>query len=221
MLDVIVDRAGQKGTGRWTAVEAQHLAAAIPVIEAAVMARNLSARLEERKLGQALFGPAPQKLAAGSVTIAALEAALIAGKIMCYAQGFALLSAANASFGWGLPMPAVANVWRAGCIIRSDMLNDMATALAEHPGENLMLAPFFADLLKANQMALRQVIAAATLHGLPLPALSAGLGYFDIMRTARSTANMIQAQRDFFGAHGFERFDATGAFHGPWGLHQA
>ena len=221
MLDVIVDRAGQKGTGRWTAVEAQHLAAAIPVIEAAVMARNLSARLEERKLGQALFGPAPQKLVAGSVTIAALEAALIAGKIMCYAQGFALLSAANASFGWGLPMPAVANVWRAGCIIRSDMLNDMATALAEHPGENLMLAPFFADLLKANQMALRQVIAAATLHGLPLPALSAGLGYFDIMRTARSTANMIQAQRDFFGAHGFERFDAVGAFHGPWGLHQA
>ncbi len=220
MLDVILDRAGQKGTGRWTAVEAQHLAAPIPVIEAAVMARNLSSRLGERKAGEALFGAAPLRLATGAISIDALESALIAGKIMCYAQGFALLSAATAAFGWGLPMPAVARVWREGCIIRSTMLNDMAIALADYPGQNLMLAPFFAGLLQANHGALRQVIATATLHGLPLPALSAGLGYFDMMRTARSTANMIQAQRDFFGAHGFERIDMAGPHHGPWGSHQ-
>jgi len=219
MLDVILDRAGQKGTGRWTAVEAQHLAAPIPVIEAAVTARNLSSRLSERKTGEQLFGPAPQRLADGVITLDQLEQALIAGKVMCYAQGFALLSVASETFGWGLPMPAVANVWREGCIIRSSMLNDMATALAQNPGENLMLAGFFADLLKANHQSLRQVIAQATLHGLPLPALSAGLGYFDMMRTARSTANMIQAQRDFFGAHGFERRDAPGAHHGPWAMH--
>jgi len=220
MLDVILDRAGQKGTGRWTAVEAQHLAAAIPVIEAAVTARNLSSRLDERRAGEALFGAAPVALAKGTITIDGLESALIAGKIMCYAQGFALLSAASTAFGWGLPMPAVANVWREGCIIRSAMLNDMATALAATPGTNLMLAPFFASLLKANHGALRQVVAQAALNGLPVPALAAALGYFDMMRTARSTANMIQAQRDFFGAHGFERIDAAGAYHGPWGLHQ-
>ena len=220
MLDVILDRAGQKGTGRWTAVEAQHLAAPIPVIEAAVTARNLSSRLDERRAGEALFGAAPVELAKGSITIDGLESALIAGKIMCYAQGFALLSAASAAFGWGLPMPAVANVWREGCIIRSAMLNDMSNALAASPGLNLMVAPFFATMLKTHHGALRQVVAQAALNGLPVPALAAGMGYFDMMRTARSTANMIQAQRDFFGAHGFERLDAEGAHHGPWGLHQ-
>ena len=219
MLDVILDRAGHKGTGRWTAVEAQHLASAIPVIEAAVTARNLSSRLAERRAGEALFGAAPSRLSGGSITIDALESALIAGKIMCYAQGFALLSAASTAFGWGLPMPAVADVWREGCIIRSAMLNDMSNALAANPGVNLMLAPFFADLLKANHGALRQVVAQAALNGLPVPALAAGLSYFDIMRTGRGTANMIQAQRDFFGAHGFERVDAAGAHHGPWGAH--
>ena len=159
-------------------------------------------------------------MAKDALSLDALESALIAGKIMCYAQGFALLAAASDSFGWGLPMPAVANVWREGCIIRSEMLNDMATALAEHPGDNLMLAPEFAALLTANQSALRQTVSQAASHGLPMPALAAGLSYFDMMRTARSTANMIQAQRDFFGAHGFERFDAPGAHHGPWGSHQ-
>ena len=219
MLDVILDRAGQKGTGRWTAVEAQHLASAIPVIEAAVTARNLSSRLEERRAGEALFGAAPVRLGPGAMTIEALESALIAGKIMCYAQGFALLSAASSAFGWGLPMPAVANVWREGCIIRSAMLNDMSNALAANSGVNLMLAPFFAALLKANHGALRQVVAQAALNGLPVPALAAGLGYFDMMRTGRGTANMIQAQREVFGAHGFERLDAAGAHHGPWGGH--
>ncbi len=218
LLDVILDRAGQKGTGRWTAIEAQHLGAPIPVIEAAVAARNMSAALPMRRAGQARFGAAPARLPEGALTHDDLEGTLIAGKIMCYAQGFDLLVAASAAFGWALPLPDVARVWREGCIIRSAMLNDMAAALTEAPGENLMLAPFFADLIGQHQAALRKVVAVSLSHGLPVPALSAALSYFDIMRTERSTANMIQGQRDFFGAHGFERLDRDGGgYHGPWG----
>jgi 6-phosphogluconate dehydrogenase len=217
MLDVILDTAGQKGTGRWTVIEAQHLGAAIPAIEAAVMARNLSARLAERQDGEALFGAAPQAVA--GLDLATLEQALIAGKILCYAQGFALISAASESFGWDLPLPEIARVWRQGCIIRSSMLNDMATALTDAPGRNLMMAPFFAERLKASQVALRETVAECARHGLPVPALSTGLAWFDMMRTGRSTANMIQAQRDFFGAHGFARVDGGSGHHGPWGSH--
>jgi 6-phosphogluconate dehydrogenase len=218
IVDVILDRAGQKGTGRWTVIEAQHLSAPIPVIEAAVMARNTSARLEERLKGEALFGAAPKALADGTLTVADLEQAMIAGKILCYAQGFALTAAASAEFGWSLPLPEIAKVWREGCIIRSSMLNDMATALSEDPSRNLMLAPFFAAHLEKTHGALRKVVAHAALNGLPVPALAAGLAWFDIMRTGRSTANMIQAQRDFFGAHGFERTDGGANHHGPWAM---
>lgn len=214
LLDVILDAAGQKGTGRWTVIEAQNLAAPIPVIEAAVMARNVSARVSERAAGEALFGPAPQQGA--DLSPDDLEQALIAGKILCYAQGFAMMSAAGADFGWALDMPAIARVWRAGCIIRSAMLNDMAEALAEDPGRNLMLAPFFAEHLRHSVPALRKVVAAGALHGLACPALSSGLAWFDMMRTARGTANMIQGQRDFFGLHGFRRLDGRDLPHGPW-----
>ena len=217
MLDVILDRAGQKGTGRWTVIESQHVGAPIPVIEAAVAARNMSAALDTRRAGEALFGAAPQTLPEGLLSLEALEAAMIAGKIMCYAQGFDLLSRAGEVHGWALPMPEIAEVWRAGCIIRSSMLNDMATALREDAGRNLMFAPYFTALISRHQGALRHVVGTAVAHGLPVPALSAALGYFDSMRTARSTANMLQAQRDYFGAHGFERIDKAGAHHGPWG----
>lgn len=216
MLDMILDRAGQKGTGRWTVIEAQHLAAPIPAIEAAVMARNLSSRLPERLAGEAVFGAAPHAMAAGTLTLEQLEQAMIAGKILCYAQGFALISAASAAFDWPMPLPQIAEVWREGCIIRSGMLNDMASALADDADRNLMLAPFFSDHLKSAHLSLRQTIAAGALFGLPLPALASGLAWFDMMRTGRSTANMIQAQRDFFGAHGFERVDGLPDKHGPW-----
>jgi 6-phosphogluconate dehydrogenase len=214
LLDMIVDAAGQKGTGRWTAIEALHLAAPIPVIEAAVMARNVSARRDERAAGQALYGAAAQPVA--GLSLDDLEAALIAGKILCYAQGFAMMTAAAAEFGWALRMPAIARVWRAGCIIRSAMLNDMAAALTEDPGRNLILAPFFADHLRHTVPALRKVVAAGALHAIGLPALSAGLAWFDLMTTARGTANLIQGQRDFFGLHGFERLDGLPHPHGPW-----
>lgn len=214
LLDVILDSAGQKGTGRWTAIEALHLAAPATAIEAAVAARNLSSRLDERKKGEAIFGAAPQKIDGDIVDD--LEQALLAGKIACYAQGFGLLSAASEQFGWNIPLPEVARVWRAGCIIRSSMLDDMATALTETPDENLMFAPFFAQRLKDSHGALRKVVSTAALSGNPAPALGAAQAYFDTMRTARGTANMIQGQRDFFGLHSFQRLDAEGAHHGPW-----
>jgi 6-phosphogluconate dehydrogenase len=221
MIDVILDRAGQKGTGRWTAIEALLLGAPATTIEAAVAARNLSARLDERQQGAAIFKLDPRPAPGDNELIDRLEEALLAGKIACYAQGFGLLAAASAEFGWSLPLADVARVWRAGCIIRSDMLDDMAGALADAAAGNLMFAPRFADKLTASHGSLRAVVAQAALSGIPTPALSAGLSYFDMMHTARTTANLLQAQRDFFGAHGFERVDQPGTHHGPWGSHEA
>lgn len=216
ILDVILDRAGQKGTGRWTAIEAQHLGAPATTIEAAVGARNLSARLDQRIAGAAIFGAAPQRLAPKAVDVGMLEQALVAGKIVCYAQGFELLAAASQAYYWSLPLPDIARVWRSGSIIRSSMLNEMAKALAETAGGNLMFADHFAGLLKRTQADFRQVVAAGSLTGLPVPALGAAVAYFDMMRTARLTTNLVQAQRDLFGAHSFERMDMAGAHHGPW-----
>ncbi len=216
VLDIILDRAGQKGTGRWTLIEAQHLAAPATAIEAAVAARNFSSRLEERLSGEAIFGAAPSAVPKSADLIDKLEQALLVGKIACYAQGFGLLAAASEEFGWSLPMPAIAEVWREGCIIRSAMLDDMAQALGAHPGTNLMFAPKFAAQMKANHGGLRHVVALAATAGTPTPALSAALSYFDMMRTGRSTANMLQAQRDYFGRHTFQRVDRDGAFNGPW-----
>ena len=219
MIDVILDRAGQKGTGRWTAIEALHLGAPATAIEAAVAARNMSARLDERTRGAAIFPGAATRISGGPELIRHLEQALLAGKIACYAQGFGLLAAASTEFDWSLPLAEIAKVWRAGCIIRSAMLDDMAQALAADPGTNLMFAPSFAEKLKASHPGLRTVVAEAARAAIPVPALGAALGYFDTMRTARGTANLLQAQRDFFGAHGFERVDRPGAHHGPWGSH--
>ncbi|MCG3266183.1 NADP-dependent phosphogluconate dehydrogenase [Yoonia sp. I 8.24] len=217
MLDVIVDAAGQKGTGRWTAIEAQHLAAPIPAIEAAVVARNLSSQLDTRAAGEALFGTGPRQMPDDALSLDTLQRALMVGKILCYAQGFDMISKASVEFGWDLPLPEIAKVWREGCIIRSDMLDDMALALGEDASRNLLFAPRFAQTVKTNHDALRQTVAIGALHGVALPALSSGLTYFDALRTARGTANMIQGQRDFFGAHGFARTDGGSGHHGPWG----
>ncbi|WP_209015760.1 NADP-dependent phosphogluconate dehydrogenase [Roseibium sp. RKSG952] len=219
MLDIILDTAGQKGTGRWTAIEALMLGTPAGTIEAAVGARNMSARLPLRRQGEQVFGAAPLAMDKDQIATELLEAALIAGKIVCYAQGFDLILEAAKQYGWSMPLPEIARIWRNGCIIRSAMLNDMATALTEDPDRNLMFAPFFAEKLKETHAALRAVVAQGALSGLALPALSAALAYFDTMRTGRSTANMLQGQRDFFGAHGFERTDKDGkGFHGPWAM---
>ena len=214
MLDMILDTAGQKGTGRWTAIEALHLAAPATVIEAAVAARNLSSRREERQRGAEIFGGDVSPVEAA--VLGRLEDALLAGKIACYAQGFGLLAAASQEHDWKLPLPEIAKVWRAGCIIRSTMLNDMAEALATSGDQNLMFAPYIAGLLQKSVGGLRSVVMTGAGSGLAMPALSAALAHFDNLRTPRTTANLLQAQRDFFGAHTFERVDEAGAHRGPW-----
>ncbi|MFO8127733.1 NADP-dependent phosphogluconate dehydrogenase [Yoonia sp.] len=217
LLDVIVDAAGQKGTGRWTAIEAQHLAAPIPVIEAAVVARNLSARRDERAEMEKLFGTGPKAINPDDLPLAVMEQAMICGKILCYDQGFRMIRAASDQFDWNLQSPAIARVWREGCIIRSAMLDDMASAFTEDPQRSLMAAPFFSAQIAKTHDALRKVVATAAMHGIAVPAHAAALAYFDAMRTARGTANMIQGQRDFFGLHGFARLDdGTTGNHGPW-----
>ncbi len=216
ILDVILDKAGQKGTGRWTLIEAQHLGANVSVIEAAVAARNMSAALPQRIRGAELFAGASGNWPEADLTSNDLEHALIAGKIICYAQGFDMLMKASEEFKWKLPLPGIAKLWRNGCIIRSGMLNDMANALESADQNNLCFAPSFANVLINSAPKLRQTVMAALQNGTPVPALSAALCYFDTLRSARTSANMIQAQRDFFGAHGFERTDRHGTFHGPW-----
>ncbi len=222
LVDVIRDTAGQKGTGRWAAIEAQELGYPATVIESAVAARALSADREARQQGAALFGDAPRAIGTAlgdrAAALALLEQALIAGKIAAYAQGFAVMGAASETWGWGIDLGIVARVWRAGCIIRSAFLDDIARAYKRDMRiADLMAAPPFLDMLQEGAQALRRVVASAALHGIAVPALSAALATFDMRRTLRTPANLIQGLRDYFGAHGFERTDREGSgLHGPW-----
>jgi 6-phosphogluconate dehydrogenase len=219
IVDVIEDRAGQKGTGKWAVIEAQMMGIAATTIEAAVAARILSSLKPERQRAAALYGIKHQPLKPRSrdAFLAQLEAALYAGKIAAYAQGFAVMEGASMEFDWGLPLGRIAAIWRAGCIIRSQFL-DVITQVFESSGGSghLLTAPFFVGEMKANQGALRATVADAAKSGTPAPALSAALAYFDSYTQARGTADLIQGQRDFFGAHGFERVNEAGEFHGDW-----
>jgi len=216
MVDVILDRAGQKGTGRWTVIEALKLGQSASAIEAAVGARSWSAAKSAREAGQDILRIAPQ----GQVTLEdpALEAALLTAKITAYSQGLSLLAEASEHFNWDIDLARVAEIWRAGCIIRSGMLDDIAGAVrAGLPYGKLILSDSFVAPLLAGLEPLRALVAQAALAGVPVPALSASLAYVETMRRGRGTTDLIQAQRDFFGAHGFERTDREGGgYHGPW-----
>ncbi|MCO5063936.1 MAG: NADP-dependent phosphogluconate dehydrogenase [Rhizobiaceae bacterium] len=218
IVDVILDRAGQKGTGKWSAIEAQKLGVPATAIEAAVAARVISSMKAEREAAAKIYGDAAGNIKGDREALFHdLELALFAGKISAYAQGFAVLDAASKAFDWNIPLPTVSKIWRAGCIIRSQFLGTIAEAFGKGPVANLLMAPAFIEMMKEAHPSLRRVVALAAETGLPVPALSAALAYFDGYRQARGTSNLIQAQRDFFGAHGFERIDAQGAHHGPWG----
>jgi 6-phosphogluconate dehydrogenase len=217
LVDVIVDRAGQKGTGKWSVIEAQHLGIPATTLEAAVAARVLSSLKDDRQRAGKNFAIARKKLKPTSRTafIKQLESALYAGKIAAYAQGFAVMEQASTEKGWDLPLGTIASIWRAGCIIRSQFLDLITSAFARNRG-NLLMAGDFSRMMMENHAALRKTVSGAALAGLPVPALSAALGYFDAYRQARGTANLIQGQRDFFGAHGFERIGEDGSHHGQW-----
>ncbi len=218
MVDMILDRAGQKGTGKWSVIEAQQMGVAASAIEAAVDARILSSMKDERIAAEKVFGSRPSGALKGDVSESDMELALFTAKIAAYAQGFAVMAEASREFGWKLPMPQIAKIWRAGCIIRSQFLDEITKAFMADPDvPNLIMTPAFTAMVKEALPSLRRVVAAAVTHGLPVPALSAALSYFDAYTQARGTANLIQAQRDYFGAHGFDRLDGKDSRHGPWG----
>lgn len=219
MINLILDAAGQKGTGRWSAIEALNMGVPATAIEAAVAARSLSAAKDERIHAEGVLGlAASSDVADPDKFIADLELALLAGKIAAYAQGFAVMSAASKEFDWGLPMPTIAKIWRAGCIIQSRFLDEISTAFSKDPDvANLVITPAFSKLLSECDGPLRNIVSESVLNGSPVPALASAVSYFDTYRRAQGTANLIQGQRDFFGAHGFKRLDEEGDHHGPWG----
>jgi 6-phosphogluconate dehydrogenase len=215
VVDIIRDHAGQKGTGRWTLIEALRLGQSASTIEAAVGARSWSSEKGTREIAQTLL---PEKaLLADPPSDSDLENALLAGRILAHAQGFRLLDAASQAYDWSLNMARIAEIWRAGCIIRSALLDDVARAFNDDlPQGHLILAPRIRGKLEGSLPGLRRVVAYAVSQGLPAPALAAAVSWYDSMRQGRGTANIIQAQRDFFGAHGFERIDDAGKHHGNW-----
>ena len=215
MVDMIVDQAGQKGTGRWTAIEALKLGQSASAIEGAVGARAWSSERAVRVSAENAFPKTPAHLHLSEAT---MEKALLAGRILSHAQGFRIMQAASDEFSWSLDLAQIAEIWRAGCIIRSALLDDLASAFrADPPMGHVILSPNIAADLKDTIPALRETVAAAVAAGLPVPALSGALQWFDSLSQARGTTNLIQAQRDFFGHHGFERTDRAGKTHADWG----
>lgn len=220
LVDRILDAAGQKGTGKWTCIEALDEGVPLTLIAEAVFARCLSARKEERVLASgALKGPLPAFSGDRGAFLRDLMRALYAAKIASYAQGYALMRAAAGTYGWDLNYGGIALLWRGGCIIRSAFLGKIKEAFGRDPGlENLMLDPYFAEALNEGQAGLRGVCAAAALNGVPAPAMTSALSYYDGCRAARLPANLLQAQRDYFGAHTYERVDRPRGefFHTNW-----
>lgn len=216
LVEKILDKAGQKGTGRWTVAAALDLGVPVPTITAAVEARALSSYKDERSAAAEQIS-GPSGAAGAGLTQEDLAGALYAAKICSYAQGFALMKAADEAHGFDLDYKAIARIWRAGCIIRARFLNDVTAAFEDNPElANLLMAPFFQEAVAKRHDALRKVVAAAALSGVAAPALASSLAYLDGYRTARGAANLLQAQRDYFGAHTYERIDKSGVFHTDW-----
>jgi 6-phosphogluconate dehydrogenase len=220
LIDLILDTAGQKGTGKWTVDSSTDNGVALTLISEAVFARSLSAIKEQRvKAAEVLKGPAITPAADKQAFIDDVEQALYASKLVSYAQGYALMAAQAKASSWKLNNGGIALMWRGGCIIRSAFLGNIKDAFDKNADlANLLMDPFFAERVQKAQASWRRVIAAGVMNGIPLPAMSSALSYFDGYRTARLPANLLQAQRDFFGAHTYERTDKPRGefFHTNW-----
>jgi 6-phosphogluconate dehydrogenase len=220
LVEMILDRAAQKGTGRWTSQSALELGVPAPTIVEAVFARSLSALEEERlRAASLLSGPpaAPGQPGERGELVESIRQALYASKICSYAQGFALLAAAAKEHGWALDPGRIAMIWRGGCIIRAKFLGKIKEAYDRAPGlANLLLDPYFSGILRSSQDRWRQVVVTAVRLGVPIPAFCSSISYYDAYRSERLGANLIQAQRDYFGAHTYERIDRPGTFHTDW-----
>src|SRR5438874_237387 len=219
LVDVILDKAGQKGTGLWTLQSALSQSVVISTINAAVEARVISSRKEERVAASKIL-PQPQvPTFSGNrdELVQAVHDALYASKIVSYAQGMELLGAASTAYNWNLNFGDIATIWRGGCIIRAKFLNRITEAYARDPKlHNLLLDQYFTDIIAKTQHNWRVAVSTAINYGVAAPAFSASLAYFDSYRSARLPANLLQAQRDFFGAHTYERVDKPGIFHTDW-----
>jgi len=220
LVDLILDKAGQKGTGKWTAECAQELGIPIPTIDAALTGRLLSSMKEERVLASKhLPGPTDKPSFNKEELLAAIADALFASKICSYAQGMSLIKAASEHYKWDIDLSETARIWKGGCIIRAGMLKDISQALKEQRDlRNLLLYPTFIEWLEKAQKNWRTVVATASLAGVPIPAMSASLAYFDAYRNANLPQNLTQAQRDYFGAHTYARVDKpeAGMVHTEW-----
>ncbi|WP_239616507.1 NADP-dependent phosphogluconate dehydrogenase [Cohnella mopanensis] len=219
MVDVILDSAGQKGTGKWTSQSALDLGVPLSIITESVFARFISAMKEERvAASKKLDGPATTSFDGDATEfIEAVRKALYASKIASYAQGFAQMRAASEAYGWNLNYGGIAMIFRGGCIIRARFLQNIKEAYDRDPAlNNLLLDDYFGGVVRNYQEAWRKVISIAVARGIPVPAFSSALAYYDSYRTERLPANLLQAQRDYFGAHTFERLDRKGSFHFQW-----
>jgi 6-phosphogluconate dehydrogenase len=218
LVDVILDEAQQKGTGRWTSQNAMDLGVPIHTINAAVSSRIISGMKDEREeASEWLKGPEPVFKGDRQQLIDATREALYASKIISYAQGFHLLQMASEEYDFGYDLRTIASIWRAGCIIRAGLLDDIMNAFERNKTlDNLLLDDHFQEVVVMRQGAMRHVISTAIGSGIPVYAMSAALSYFDAFRTARLPANLTQAQRDFFGAHTYRRIDREGIFHTEW-----
>lgn len=220
IVELIQDKAGQKGTGQWTLLNAAENAVVISTINAAVEARVLSSQKKQRvAASKELKGPVVNLSPVKSQLVAKVHDALYASKVISYAQGLDLMKTMGEKKGWGLDLGRIAAIWRGGCIIRARFLNRITDAYRSNPGlSNLMLDPFFKELLNRTQQNWRETVALAVTNGIPVPAFSASLGYYDSYRAERLSANLLQAQRDFFGAHTYERTDKPEGqmFHTEW-----
>ena len=217
LVDMILDEAAQKGTGRWTSQNSFDLGVAIPTLSTAVESRMLSALKEERVAAARVLGSAGNYTGDKQKLIAAAEKALYAAKITSYAQGLKLLKVASQDYHWGLDFATIPMVWRAGCIIRASLLGDIATAFEREPElPNLLVDPVFAEAVLSRQAAWREVLQIAVGLGIPMLSTGASLAYFDAYRSATLPANLTQAQRDYFGAHTYRRLDKDGSFHTQW-----
>lgn len=218
LVDLILDEASQKGTGKWTSQNAMDLGVPIPSIDAAVEARFISACKSERvEASQILQGPSPRFDGDKDKFIQAIHDALYASEILAYAQGLSLLTAASREYGFDLKLGNIAKIWRGGCIIRSKILGDITKAYEKNPQlSNLLFDDYFSGLLNYLQDALRQVVQTANQSGVPCLVTGSSLGYYDSYRKERLPANLIQAQRDYFGAHTYKRIDKEGIFHTQW-----
>jgi 6-phosphogluconate dehydrogenase len=217
LLDAVADRAAMKGTGSWAVASAANLGVPIPTLACAVDARLLSASKEDRQRAQELLrGPAPE--ANDAALSDDVRDALYAAKTCAYAQGFALMQRASLHYGWQLDLSELARIWTGGCIIRAQFLGRIKDAYLREPQlGNLLFDASFARELNERQLALRRVVARAMLAGVAVPAHASALAYYDSLRRPRSPQNLTQAQRDYFGAHTFERLDRAGTFHSGWG----